>query len=105
MSAMGSQGQEIAQIGGPADAQLAPFISVADRVRKIEASLIATLTSNNLKQETIAKLSDAGITTTPLFCNICSTPEELREFLKEGVGMNLADFKGDFLEAANVLGA
>ena len=56
MSAMGSQGQEIAQIGGQADVQLAPFVSVTDRVRKIEASLIATLTSNNLKQETIAKL-------------------------------------------------
>ena len=94
-----------AEASGSAEGVIAPFISVQERVARIEASLVATFTHAALKQETIAKLADAGITSTPLFVNICSSPDELRAFLKDGVGMNLTDYKGDFLEAAKVLGA
>ena len=62
-------------------------------------------TNAGVKSGTIARLGEAGVTTTGLFCNIASTPEAMRTFLTQGVGMNDTDYRGDFLEIANILSA
>ena len=77
---------------------------VADKIKKVEAPLVAVFTSAGLKPDTIGKLSDAGIVTMSLFCHICTDADSLRVFLEKGVGLDLKDFKGDFLEAAKVIG-
>ena len=78
--------------------------SISEKIQLLEAPLIAVLTSSGVKEETLAKISDAGVNTLALFCNISGTAEELREFLKEGVGLDPKDLRGGFLEIAKLIG-
>ena len=87
------------------DSTVAIVMTLADKLRLIESPLMAVFTTANLKQETIGNLSDAGIHSLALFCHICSTADALRQFLATGANFDLSDFKGDFLEAAKVIGA
>ena len=53
----------------------------------------------------MVKLLDAGVATSAIFCNIASNHDTMRAYLTEGVGLDVRDFKGDFIEVAKLLAA
>ena len=88
------------------DSQAVAIVETEEqKLLKVEAPLVAVFTRAGVSTATIARLYDAGVKTTAIFCNVASSADTMRDFLVGGVKMNVTDYAGDFLEVAKILGA